>query len=123
MEDAISDETDLRRALDRIKFVNTVLNWKWQFHFREFGAMSGDGKTGWLLWVSFERPDTLTGEIGRGRGRDEVVWRGATVSSVVKTAWVLVKMNVEHELMEGFQVDGVRIFNPHRTVEQLKMPG
>lgn len=116
---------DLERLLARVSVGNSVIDWKWKFRHRPFMAFGGDGREihGWLLWVEFERPDTHSGKAGVGRGRDEVVFRGAYESSVIKTAWVLIEMNVRHELMEAFKVDGVRIFDPHRTVAQLKQPG
>jgi len=30
------------------------------------------------------------------------------------------KQIVDHEMMEAFLVDDVRIFNPHKSIEQLK---
>jgi hypothetical protein len=48
-----------------------------------------------------------------------VVWQGATLSGVVKTAWLLVELMVRHELMEGFRFDDSRIFNPHNSVLDL----
>jgi hypothetical protein len=119
-EQTVGSQEDLERALARVSVGNSVIDWKWKFRHTPFKI---GGSSGWLLWVEFERPDTRTGQVGIGRGRDEVVWSGSSESSVIKTAWVLIEMNVRHELMEGFKVDGVRIFDPHRTVEQLKMPG
>jgi hypothetical protein len=129
MEPIIETTEQLLSALQRITFVNTVLDFKWQFEYRPISVrlesppdrpgLAEEGKTGWLLWVSFERPDTLTGKVGRGRGRDEVVWQGTTLSGVIKTAWLLVELMVRHELMEGFRFDGARIFNPHNSVLDL----
>lgn len=121
-EELITTTEQLDRILSRIKFVNSSLDFKWRFEYESFRLKkTGDPETkeGWLVHVSFERPDTLTGEIGRGRGRDEVVWSGATLSSVVKTCWVLVELVVKHELMEGFTFDGERIWNPHNSVLDL----
>ena len=129
-EPTVKTDVQLLEVLKEITFKNTVLDFKWRFEFEkviigkprspyESGLMAGSQREGWLLWVSFERPDTITGEIGRGRGRDEIVWRGATVSAVVKTAWVLVELMVRHELMEGFRWEDARIFNPHNSVYAL----
>jgi len=116
VEPIIENTFDLKNALQRISFVNTVLDFKWKFEFKQATL---NHEQAWLLWVSFERPDILTGVIGRGRGREEIVRKGATISSVIKTAWLLVELMVRHELMEGFRFDGVRIFNPHNSVLDL----
>lgn len=123
-EPIIDTTTDLVAALARISFINTVLDFKWQFEHEavEVSTLkygSGFYKQGWLVWVSFERPDTITGQLGRGRGRDEIVWRGATLSAAIKTAWVCFEMILKHEAMEGFRFDGQRIFNPHNSVLDL----
>ena len=106
----------LKAALSLITFKNTVLDFKWEFEVEETNIR---GRTAWLVRVSFERPDTITGEIGRGRGRDEIVYEGTTVSGAVKTAWLLVELMVRHELMEGFRWCDKRIFNPHNSVIDL----
>jgi hypothetical protein len=74
---------------------------------------------GWLLWGEFERMDVLTRQISVGRGRDEIIWHGSSSSAVIKTAWVIFKMLLEHEMMHSFQVDAKPLFDPHAEVEQL----
>lgn len=102
----------LIKTLKDVSFKNSVLDFKWQF---EVNPISG----GHLVCVSFERPDTETGRVSRGRGRFEFIGHDATVSGIVKTAWLLIELVVRHELMEGFRWKGNRIFNPHHTVEEL----
>lgn len=127
IEARVYTDDDMREALSRITFVNTVIDFKWQFEFARYHfdsadrdrRSSNDTNYGWLLWVKFERPCSITGFAGIGRGRDEVVWQGTTVSGVVKTAWLLVDLVVRHELMEGFRFDNARIFNPHNSVLEL----
>lgn len=111
-EPVIYTDDQLRLVLKRISFVNTVLDFKWDFEIDR-------ALCGWLVAVTFERPDTITGEIGRGRGRQEFIRSGTSLSGVVKTAWLLVELLIRHELMEGFRFDGVRIFNPHNSVLDL----
>lgn len=126
-EPTVKTDGELEKVLSEISFVHTVLDFKWKFEYkpvviatdRDGNPLAGSQREGWLLWVSFERPDTITGAVGRGRGRDEIVWKGATVSAVVKTAWVLVELMVRHELMEGFRWRNARIFNPHNSVFAL----
>jgi hypothetical protein len=135
-EPIITTEEQLVDALSRISLVNTVLDFKWKFEYLSMKTLyrnnnvvayaggvpiyENEGtRPGWLVWVSFERPDTQTGKIGRGRGRDEIVWEGTALSGVVKTAYVLIELMVRHELMEGFRFDDARIFNPHNSVLDL----
>jgi hypothetical protein len=122
-EPMLEDEADLRDWLSRISFKNTVLDFKWKFEYKRVRVVTqgedAPDRFGFLVWVSFERPDTITGEVGRGRGRDEIIWLGTSMSGVVKTGWVLVELMVKHELMEGFNFDCARIFNPHNSVLDL----
>jgi hypothetical protein len=116
VEACVQTTGDLRWVLDRVTFAPSCLNmgWAWQ--------IEAIGDRGWLVNTTFQRPDTHTGEIGTGAGRKEFVPHGATESSVVKTAWLLAEMIVRHELMEAFLYDGVRLFDPHRTVQELALP-
>jgi hypothetical protein len=117
-EPLITTDEQLQAVLNDISFQNTVLNFKWQFHF-EATELKPQGRKGWLVWCSFERPDTDSGLVGRGRGRDEIVWQGTTLSGAVKTCWLLVELLIRHELMEGYRWRDSRIFNPHHSVLDL----
>jgi hypothetical protein len=123
MQPIITTDEQLEAVFKDIQFVNTVLDFKWRFEFKPVRVSYEDNttppRTGWFVQVSFERPDTITGEIGRGRGREEIIWRGSTLSSVVKTCWVLVELMIKHESMEAYRWRGARIWNPHTTVEEL----
>jgi hypothetical protein len=77
---------------------------------------------GWLVSTTFQRPDRDSGVVGRGKGREWFIGVGTSESGVVKTAWLAAKQIVEHELMEAFRYQGKRVFDPHRTVEQLCNP-
>src|SRR5688500_12871076 len=107
-EQIIRTTAELQAVLERIQFRNSVMNFDWRFEFQpvtvryEGSATFFDAtlnqtvtadnpiRKGWLLWASFARPDVNSGEPGRGRGRDEIIWEGWTESAVVKTAWVIV---------------------------------
>jgi hypothetical protein len=126
-DESIDHEAQLRDVLDNITFKNSVLDFRWRYMFQDFNSEGYDGiidkrGPGWLVRVEFWRPDIITGAMGWGHGREEVIYRGASESAVVKTAWVLFRFIIEHEMMEGFQYKGVRIFNPHRTVGELSLP-
>jgi len=127
METRIYAEAELQAVLRRITFANSALDLKWKFEWAEYyldpkgplPSTASVAKYGWLLWVTFERPDTITGDVGIGRGREEIIWLGTPLSGVVKTAWLLIDLVVRHELMEGFRFDNARIFNPHNSVLDL----
>lgn len=38
---------------------------------------------------------------------------------IVKRAYVACEAAVRHEIMEGFKVDGIVLFNPHVNFEEL----
>lgn len=108
------------RVLARITIAPSYLDIGWRFKHEPIN--DGDEYIGCFLWVEFDRPDTYTGEMGTGTSRKE--WLGAynTESGIIKTAWLLLKLTIEHELMEAFQVDGVKIFDPHHSVSELQLP-
>lgn len=121
-EPTIDTNAELTAAISKVRFVNSVLDFKWAFCYTPITVTEHDTekkRQGWLVWVTFERPDIRTGKIGRGRGRDEIIWAGTSLSGVVKTCWLLVELMIRHELMEGFRYDDAIIFNPHNTVADL----
>lgn len=112
----IYEQHELDQLLSEITMSNTSLDFKWRF---ESQMCRDSDMPGFLVRVSFERPDTNTGEIGIGHGRYEYIGVGTTESGVVKTAWLLVELVVRHELMEAFRWRGKRIFNPHNSIHAL----
>lgn len=125
-ERRIETTHDFEQVLSRISFINSVLDFHWRQRHEPFFdrvAQTGEARqAGRMLWVEFQRPDIHTGEIGWGRGRDEIVRLGAYNGSVVKTAYVLFRFILEHEAMEGFEYEGIRVFNPHHTMPELQLP-
>lgn len=122
IEAEVNTSEELENVLRDVSFRNTVLDFKWRFEWQPIRITSSHDpfdREGWLVWCTFERPDTESGKVSRGRGRDEIVWKGTTVSGVVKTCWLLVELLIKHELMEGFRWHNARIFNPHHSVFDL----
>lgn len=111
-EQQINSREELLTTLSDISMVNTALDFQWKFEIETCCK-------GWFVNVAFNRPDTNTGEMGTGRGRQEYISKGSYESSVIKTAWLLIELVVRHELMEAFRWRGVRIFDPHNSVYQL----
>jgi hypothetical protein len=112
----VKNRGELVGFLNEITMANTALDFKWHFQTQE---CNDPNLPGFFIRVGFERPDTNTGEIGIGYGRWEHVATGSTISSVVKTAWLLIELVVRHELMEAFRWQDKRIFNPHNSIESL----
>lgn len=121
MEARIESEQALGAVLDQITFAPSCVDMGWAWQIEELRLADGRVR-GWLVNTTFRRPDTHSGEIGIGTGRQELIGFGASESSAVKTAWLLAELIVRHELMEAFLYKGVRIFNPHHTVEELSLP-
>lgn len=113
----VKNKVDLQGIVGKITFgpsgvMLDRMNLEWEIHQIDIG---------WRVRFAFDRPDTVTGEPGRGYGRWELIERGASESSVVKTCWLLLELLVRHELMEAFQYNGAKLFDPHRTVAELAL--
>ena len=121
-DQTINNEAALRYVLDGITFAPSCLDMGWDWQIETLYVVPGGVVRGWLVNTTFRRPDTHTGQIGTGTGRKEFVPVGASESAVVKTAWLLAELIVRHELMEAFLYKDIRIFDPHRTVEELALP-
>jgi len=108
---------DVEEILGNVNFSeHSGIDMGWKFEVDISGAF-------YLIRTSFQRKDINTGEFGTGWGR----WHttpiaGASETSIIMTAWVCVKMVVEHELLEGFEYKDKKVFNPHKTIDQLIYP-
>lgn len=63
--------------------------------------------------VECERPDTVTGQTGIGRGGKAYLSPHMTVSELTRLAFGLFRAYEEHECREFFQWKGRAIFGPH----------
>lgn len=52
-------------------------------------------------------------------GRKYYLSEFMTEDEIIKTAYTAFKTAVEHEVMEGFKVDGIILFNPHINYKEL----
>lgn len=79
-----------------------------------------DGQQGRVfIQVTYMAPCTKTGTLQEFRGRKWYLSQYMTSDEIVKTAYCAFKMCVEHEIMEGFKVDNIIVFNPHVDFEEL----
>jgi hypothetical protein len=119
----ITSTEHLREAIARVSFEKSCLDMGWRWDVDEVleaqGVTMDDTLVGWCVRCSFQRPDTHTGEVSTGYGREWIVRPGITESAFWKTMFAAAKMVVEHELLEAFKVDGRRPFDPHRSVQDL----
>jgi|TARA_R110000851_G_scaffold145114_5_gene284481 hypothetical protein len=77
---------------------------------------------GFLIRCGFVRPDTNSGEMGEGFGRWNHVQKNASAKAVIMTAFVAIKLVVEHEMLEAFEYQGEKLFNPHKSLDELAYP-
>lgn len=106
---------EAKKILNGISFAPSCLDMGWKFQLKQ--AVGG-----FLIRTSFKRPDTNTGKIGTGYGRWMFVPKDAGDRGVVMTAWLCAELIVKHELLEAFLYRGVRILNPHKSLEDLAHP-
>lgn len=72
-----------------------------------------------FLQVTYKAPCTKTNELSEWHGRKWYLSKHMTNDEIVKTAYVAFESCVKHEIMEGFKVDGIILFNPHVNFEEL----
>lgn len=112
---------EIKKTIKRISFAPSNLDMGWKFEIKE-SYEKDSVENGFFIRTTFKRPDTNTGKVGIGYGRWMFIDKNADDRSVVMTAWVCSKLIVEHELMEAFLFDGVRILDPHKSLEALAYP-
>ncbi len=60
-----------------------------------------------------------TGEEKEWHGRKYYLSEYMEDDEIIKTCFTAFKAAVDHEVMEGFKVDGIVLFNPHVKFEEL----
>lgn len=72
-----------------------------------------------FLQVIYDAPCTKTNVEQEWHGRKWYLSKHMTDDEIVKTAYVAFESCVKHEIMEGFKVDNIILFNPHINFEEL----
>lgn len=72
-----------------------------------------DGRARVYLQAKYTSPCTDTGEVKEWGGRKWYLSEFMTDDEIIKTAWCAFDKAVQHEVMEAFKVNGIRLFNPH----------
>lgn len=112
----ISDKKSLENILNNISFASSCVDLGYKYHIEEVGDV------GFLMSFSFFRPDTHTGEMGEGFGREWFVRRESTEKFVVMTVKLAIDLIITHEILESFHYCGSRLLDPHKTLENLAYP-
>jgi hypothetical protein len=106
--------TDTRRLLDRIK----MSIFGKEFSIRcEVDNIYEDGRI--FVQVVYKADCVKTGVEQEWHGRKLYLSGYMTDDEVVKTCYAAFEAVVRHEIMEGFTVDGIVLFNPHVNFEEL----
>lgn len=72
-----------------------------------------------FIQLTYKAPCTKTGEIMEWKGRKWYLSEHMTSDEIVKTCYAAFEAAVKHEVMEGFKIDGIVLFNPHIHYLQL----
>lgn len=72
-----------------------------------------------FIQIVYQAPCTKTGESLEWKGRKFYLSDYMTNQEILGTAYLAFKLAIEHEIMEGFKVDGKVLFNPHVSFESL----
>lgn len=125
MNDEVLDGVEvLYENLRRISFKPSCLDFGWGWKVEPIFDCKAS-HNGYLIYSGFDRPDTHTGVLGKGWGRAWYVsmnYEGGNCKELAMTAWMAIGQIVEHERLEAFSFDGVRLFNPHKSLEELAYP-
>jgi hypothetical protein len=100
------DEQRIREVVDNVKFMNWNL----------FVGNDGDRL---YLQVKFDAECVVTGDIQRQHCRKYFLSKHMCETEIVRTAHQAVHTAMEHEVNEHFLYKGVRVYNPHVSIDAL----
>lgn len=109
----------VQQILDRISFAPSGIRMHKEGDVKFEAKETSDG---FLIRCSFWRPDTQTGEEGTGYGRWYHTSLDSSEKAIVMCAWLAFEQVVKHEMMECFLYKKVRIFDPHKSLDELAYP-
>ncbi len=105
----------VRNVTDRI--TATCLEKKFSFRVQEDVKNRQSGRI--FIQVVYTAECVKTGNMEHWHGRKWYLSEHMTADEIVKTAYAAFEAAVKHEIMEGFKVDGIVLFNPHVDFEVL----
>jgi len=95
----------------------SVMNTDFQLRVEHDNEFPESGRI--FLQVTYEAPCTKTGEAKEWHGRKWYLSKHMTEDEIIKTAYAAFEAAVKHEVMEGFKVNGIILFNPHVEYKAL----
>jgi hypothetical protein len=108
------------RILSRIKA--ECLEKQFSLHVIEDQIYIHPEKGGRLyIQVKYSARCTKTGTTETWHGRKWYLSEYMTTDEIIKTAYAAYRAAIEHEMMEGFKLDGNVLFNPHVDSEKLAL--
>lgn len=75
------------------------------------------GRTFLQIW--YDSPRSKTGKVGTRKGRKWYLSSHMIDDEIIKTCFAAFEAAVKHEILEGFRVANVIIFNPHLNYKEL----
>jgi hypothetical protein len=123
IETSVISENHVHELLSQTKLTGWLAKIELEWVVERVIRREGDNAhKGWLIAATFMRPDSVTGKMERGTGRQEFLPIKCPESRIVKTAWLCLELLIRHELMEAFTFQGVRILDPHKDLNELAHP-
>jgi hypothetical protein len=116
---------EIKEVLNSVSFAPSNLNmgWSWDVKSTKIYDNGVVFETGYSIRTTFMRPDVNTGEVEKGYGRWMYVPENISKDGLVKTAWLCAELIIKHELMEAFLYNKTRIFDPHKSLNDLSYNG
>jgi hypothetical protein len=111
----------VEQDLERVSFKASCLNFGWGWKVEVTFDQNGE-HNGYKIFSGFDRPDTHTGEMGRGYGRPWLISLNYGEKELFMTCWMAIEQIIKHELLEAFSVEGARVFDPHKGMDDLCYP-
>lgn len=87
--------------------------------FRVIVAYDKKGGNRIYIQIEYIAPCTKTNENLPWKGRKWYLSEHMTDNEIIFTVYTAYKMAIEHELMEGFKIDGIILVNPHVDYKEL----
>ncbi|MBC7545463.1 MAG: hypothetical protein H7338_22270 [Candidatus Sericytochromatia bacterium] len=111
----------VRSIIERIDFKPSCVDMGWEWAIEAVFNGLGDAR-GYIVSVSFQRPDTHTGHMERGWSGPVFLPLDTDETRIVMKCWNCIELVVRHELMESYCYLGERVLNPHKNIDQLVHP-
>lgn len=72
-----------------------------------------------FLQIAYNAPCTKTSEELSWKSGKHYLSKYMTDDEIIKKVWVAFELCIKHEIMEGFKIEGIILFNPHVDYKEL----